>query len=291
LAEKNAELLYMKGVVAERRGDLDDAIDAFRQAGAADPAQIDYVVAEVECLVTAGRPRLALQLVSRRLEEIKSDGTLELLQAEIASMLGEEQTALRALQAAYRLAGPDDNLAQEYGVLLERNGRDREAAAILYPLWDAHGPALPTPTLRSLASACIDTGQAARAKPILTAALEKDPDSRPNWSLLARAAMALDDAATVRRCADELRRIDPADPEAHLLRGYAGWKLNEPEAVRDACAIVLASDPRDVTALCLLGQVYLEGAEPELAREQFLRAIAVDPNCQWALSGLERLER
>lgn len=296
-------VLYMRGVVAERGQDYDSAIDFYHRAGQLDPAQIDYVIAEAESLVAGGKPADALNLVLRRLDDFEGDAALPRLQAEIALLTGDREMALVGFQTALRAGGePDETLVEEYGALLVRLQRYREAVALLEPeyqeLRDAAGPvgaapeATPSASFdRTLAAAYYGVGRPADADRILRQLLRSDPDVPHDWILLARVAFALQDWPTIHRCAKELQRLNPTDAHAGLLLAYLDWRQGHAASATDAFRAAIEADPQDVLAHCLLGLALLEKSDTKGARRQFRQAVEIAPDCQWARWQLDRLDQ
>jgi tetratricopeptide (TPR) repeat protein len=303
-APEDPGVLYLRGVLAERGQDYDSAIDFYHRAGQLDPAQIDSVIAEAESLVAAGRSADALNLVLRRIDDFDGDAALATLQAEIALLTGDYETARVGFQTALRAGGePDRSLIEEYGALLVRLERYREAVALLEPGYDeAQDAARPvvgetpeeaaSPSFhRTLAAAYYGVGRHADAERILRRLLRGHPDTPQDWILLARVAFASQDWPTIRRCAKELQRLNPADLHASLLLAYLDWRQGHAAAATDAFRAAIEADPQDVLAHCLLGLALLKNADLEGARRHFLQALEIAPDCAWAQSQLERLDQ
>lgn len=253
IAPDHPEVNYMLGLTAERRGQLDEAIQHYHRAGQLDPTQIDYLVAEAECLVAADRVRDAFDLVIDRRKQVDDDGTLDVLRAEIARLLGNDADTLAALQTAVRTARDTPRLTLDYGLLLQRLGQSDQAIAVLRPIYDQAPDESSAALVRALASAYETIGRIEEAKRVLERRLQAHPDGPDDWLMLARIALKAGDWPTARRCAAEAQRLKPSDPDAYLLTGYAAWKQHDATAAEAALRSALAADPQDALAQSLLG--------------------------------------
>ena len=286
---EHPEVLYMQGVVAERRQDLERALSYYQRASEGDPTQVDYVVSEVECLVAIGRPWLAQEILQARSADFPQDATLKALQAEVGLLLGDEHAALQGLQAALRTVGSDPRLTEEYGLLLVRTGQYEQAVRILEPMYARSPEQMSRLSVRTLASAYLSLGRPQQAKSLLSRLVEKHPNDPHDWTILARAAMICNDWAAARHCAETLVRLTPDDPDTQFLMGYVCWKLNDPQRAKAALRSVLVSNPSDAMAHCILGDLYRRGDDLPNAERHFQDALRSDPTCEWARDALAAL--
>jgi len=131
--QTGAAFIYLHGVIAERRGELDQALNDFRLANEQDPANLDYLVSRVRCMVACGAPDAALQLVLKAGKDINNDGTIETLAAWIATLIGNTDSAMDSFRSAIRATG-SPSLTLDYAMLLIEEGRYTEARVLLEPL-------------------------------------------------------------------------------------------------------------------------------------------------------------
>ena len=145
LGLESAELSYMRGLISERSRNLTDALESYRRAGELEPGQRDYLAAEAECLVALGRVEEALDRVRDAHSRFDRDGTLDVLEAEIAMLLDRREEAVESFRRAMPLLGDNDVVAEEYGLLLVRTGHFAEAVSVLQPLRERAGDEGPGP--------------------------------------------------------------------------------------------------------------------------------------------------
>lgn len=259
-APNAAEVAYAYGLLAEAEEQPGAALDQYRKARELDGSVMDYLVAEAECLVALGRHDEAVVLVSDHLGRFDSKGTLEMLLAQIAMLVGDRQQALTSLRAAAQRAGDHDLVTEEYGRLLSETGRDDEALAILQPYVARRGEAASPSAILALSAGYLAVGQPGQAKPLLHALVGRRPNDARGWTLLVRAAMATRDWTTSRRCADEVERLDAASSLPYLVRGYVCWKQNDLPGARASLERALALRGDDAVASDLLQRVLEQSA-------------------------------
>jgi len=288
-----AEIAYTLGVISERTEDLEVALSHYRRARLRAPGVADYVVAEAECLTAMGRHEEAVALVSANIGRFDSDGTLELLLAQISLLIGDEDSALDNLGLAIERAGcragcleglgECSALIEEYGRLLSKAGRHAEAVALLRPHVESGTDAPASSVVNALCVSYLATGGAAEAKRLLRKEVDRHPDNAGSWMLLARASMTADDWTTARRCADRLERLVPRNSQAYLLRGFVCWKQGDLQAALASLQRAIEIDSSDPLAHCIMGQVLEDaGRSPAVARTHYERALHIDPQFAWA---------
>ncbi|MCP4591180.1 MAG: tetratricopeptide repeat protein [bacterium] len=303
-APGSSEVEYLLGLIEEQSDRLDDALTHYRRARQWNGDTVDYVLAEAECLAALGRAEEARELVTDKMGRFDSDGTLELLLAQINILLGDSKEALSYMSIALDRSGcgmpsahDTDGCAgvvEQYGRMLSEAGRHVEAIGLLRPYVAAHDePSLSVVT--ALCSSYLATGQASPVRDMLRERLRQGENHPRCWMLLARASIMFGDWTTARRCVDHLasRRAPIANRSAqpHLLRGFVCWKQDDPVEAEASLRRALSIDPRDTLAHCLMGQLVEE--DQRLAAEAHYRAaLEIDPNCAWAryLLGMPDLE-
>ena len=108
-----------------------------------------------------------------------------------------------------------------------------------------------------------------------------DQTARDRASALVQIAQSLCDRNLYRDCmpwAEDALRLDPGLPEAHLISGYANFKLlNTQEAIVEF-EKTIELDPTNFMAHLYLGIIYNGNDDPNLALEYFTAAIQFADN-------------
>lgn len=247
-AQREARLLYLQGVTAQRDGRLERAIDLYRSALATDSARLEARAFLGLALDQAERPQEALEQYDLYLREEPEDTTVRLNRAAALVHLGRFREALEELETfevAPHLQGIRKNLE---GVALLRSGQAQKAAEAFHQALRLD-PARLEPRV-NLAAALVVLGEREQAaeelRQVLTA-LPRDPAANNNLGVLLADQKDGPAAVTAFRTAGQ-------EPEAELnlvtLLGEQG-KLED--------ALLLVSDVVD--------------RFPELARARVLYAV------------------
>lgn len=284
---ESAEADYTLGVIAERTNDIDMALEHYRRARSRGRGAVDYVVAEAECLTAMGRFSQAISLISDQIDRFDSDGTLEMLLAQIYLLDGDRDDALRELGLAMERSACDAQrlrgssgcalLIEEYGALLTEAGQYGHAIALLESFVELHDDAPPS-IVAALATSYLETGRSSAALRLLVPQTKRHPESAVGWLLLARSAILASDWTTARQGADTLRRLVPDSSEAHLVRAFVCWKQNDRDEAVWSLRQSLAIEPHDAVAHCLIAQILEDGGRDTIAAQtHYERAFQIDP--------------
>ncbi|MCK4659094.1 MAG: tetratricopeptide repeat protein [Phycisphaerae bacterium] len=295
-APHTPEVEYTCGLIAEHTGQLESALEHYHLARAHDENTMDYLVAEAECLAELGHPEEAAELISENVNRFDSDGTLEMLLAQIALLIGDTEAAIPNLRLAMERSGCGttfsekpggcDVLIEELGRLLSESGQYAETVSLLRPYVQSRADT-PSSVVTALCTAYLSTNRVGEAKQLLRDELRHRPGNTRCMMLLVQASVMTGDWMTARRYAEQLERLTPGDVQAHLLHGFICWKQNELPAAEESFRRALSIDPADTLAHCLIGQVLEETGRRVTAGEHYRRALQIDPRCVWAKRLLE----
>ncbi|MFQ5491250.1 MAG: tetratricopeptide repeat protein [Phycisphaerae bacterium] len=250
------DLAYTRGILAEHSGRLDVAITAYQHATELDRGRLEFVIAQAECLVALDRPDTARRLVADNLDRFDRDGTLDALFAEICLLEGDTTTAVESFRRAMTLLEDEDpDVAEQFGLLLARDGQFAEAVAVLRPLTERHDVELSGAVVRALAGAYLETGQPQAAADLLDPWLDENARDAAAWLLSARLALARNDPATAYHLTDAAIRSQPRNADAYMLHAYACWQQGQNHRAADSLRQILALEPEDPLARQLLDRV------------------------------------
>ncbi|MCH8251086.1 MAG: tetratricopeptide repeat protein [Planctomycetes bacterium] len=287
---RDPRLALLLGIICEQREDLGAALRHYREARQSQNAEVDYVVAEAECLVRLGRSGEALALLDDQVDRFDASATVLALAGRIAVLTGDLPLAVDRLGAALRGAPNDAQVRRMYGLLLVEAGRWTEAMGVLEAV--ATGDRSETAdaaVVRGLARCYLEIGRPAEARDILRRCVRTNGgDAQAQW-LLARASIETGDWLTAMAALDVVSRQRSGDHDVALLRAMVHWKTGRHSAAADALKKLLSERPKDVDALCLLGEVAYSMGDVASARRHFATALAIKPWYGWADQGLSGL--
>ena len=285
------ETAYLHGLIAERRGKLDEAIESYQKAYQAKPDELDYLVTYVECLIAADRCTEALDVIQPRRADFERHASVHALTGQTFSLLGRANEAAGCYQLAVHLAPEDPVLREEAGLALLAADRIEQAHA----LFDTD-PANSNSGMSGGLAALLADGllrksrrpdQAAR---LLERAVEIHHSDPTLWLLLAEACMQLDRIDRAGEAIDQAAGLAPDRAELWLLRAYHALATGRTaEAVRAARRLVQQNSD-DVEARALLAKT-LE-IDPQTAPEaitHYWHILSIAPDNAWAARRLDQL--
>ena len=273
----SADLLYTEGVVAEQRGQFDTALKHYEHAQSLDPTNVDYLVAQAECLVAMDRPSEALALLDKHAGRVNEDATVTALVAHISQLLGRPEDAANHYRQAIAPDTRDTLITEELGLLLSRSGRHYDALRVLEPLLeDPAGVPVTGGVRRALANCYLATGQADSAVEVLGEYTRANPQDTLAQLLLAKAAITVGDLWTALRAINAAEKREPNHPEVKLVRAVVQWQRGQLTAAAVSLREVLVLAPNDADAHRLMANLLLAQDKSELARTHFQRARQID---------------
>jgi len=285
----NAELMSLRGQIAERMGLYEEALNHYRGARESTDAVLSYLLAEAECLVTLDRVDAARALLEQNLAGYDNDPSILALLGEIALRTGDEERALTAFGAVLSSGQAGRLIEEQYALLAARNGQCNDAIPVLSRLIKDEREASVS-LLRELAGCELKVGDLEAARMHLHRLVGREPDNPRVWMLYARCGLQARDAAMILRGANRARRLAPDDPEPLLMSAYGYLQRNRFDDARSALNQLLRMSPDDVMAHCLLGNIAQRGGRLDKAREHYHRALKLDEHCVLARQALARME-
>lgn len=286
---RSAELAYAEGVILEDRDQIDAAYDCYREALRLQPAHGDALVAAAELLAGSDRPEEALALLREHGDRMDDRGTVALLSARIARLLGDESAAAGSYLEALAHRRHNPAVALEAGLYLVQTRRWSSATSVLEPLSTSEDGELQGPAIQGLALCRLGMNDPASAQALLLSWLARKPEDGRARMLLSRAALAGGDESLARSSIRMARELLPLDFEVRFLSTLLEWREGAIDAARTAAAVLVRERPDDADVLCLMGELQAEAGERGSARASFERALAIAPGSTWASSSLERL--
>jgi predicted Zn-dependent protease len=212
-----ASASHLRGVVAERWGETDEAVRLFEQAAQLEPKQHGHVVALAEALVAADRVDDATQHLEAVAESARGDAAIFDTLGQVYAAAGRSDEAAAAFAKATLYAGHDPELAERHALALVEAGRAEEALATLHRLGQADDADRMSLQM-ALGEAHLAADDEVAALRAFQRATRLAPDSRPAWIGVAKASMARGDFGTAESA---LQRLDEDDADVQMLRALS----------------------------------------------------------------------
>lgn len=284
------DLHYMRGVLLEQRNDFTAAVAEYAQARTMNADNVDYLVAQAECLVVLDRPEEALILLDENLHRFDANGTVAVLAGRVAALLGDWDGAVERLGQAAAILGDSPIVAEELGLLFVRAGRCEEALALLRPVVASADESEAAAVRRGIATCALTLGDPTSAKAVLIDYARLHHEDGPAQLLLAKAALETNDLLTAERATDLAEQLAPGRGDTALVRAAVQWRRTDYAAAADGLYALLAREPTNVEAYCLLAEVLRAQGQDDSARDCLERALRINPSCIWARHALVSLE-
>lgn len=270
----SADLHYSQGVILEQRNRIEEARNEYARARELDPTQLDYLVAQAECLVESDRAGEALRVLEENADRFDDNATIAALAGQVAVSLGDTDKAARYLARAHLAVGDDPRMAETLALLLVDAGRCEQAVPMLRQVLES------SPTSgairRSLGRCLLANGEPGEATTVMTDYVQAHPREVQSSITLAQAYVEIGDLSAARRTLDRLDR--PNDPSVLLTFAAILWKQQEYPAAADLLYTLLQRDPSNAPALHLLASILRAQNEPDAADDCLARAAASDPS-------------
>ena len=273
-----AEYSYLSGLVAERYGQLDQALDFYREAHEFAPRQTNYLMAYGETLISLDDPEEVLYLIEDHIQSTENHARLWALKGEALNMLGRYEEAALAYRRALVEIQDDRSLLESYAMALFRAQQYTDALIPLESLHTELKDKTPLHALEALARCCLETEAYARGATYLWEVTRRDPGDADAWRMLTQCSLAVDNLSDAKLAAERAVALSPDQPGAHTTLGFVLVQLRDWVEARRVLAAAYQADPDDVLALCLLGQVLEAAGSSRRAAQYYKRALQADPD-------------
>jgi Tfp pilus assembly protein PilF len=289
LNPKDPQADYLSGVVYQRWGQTQKALDFYSAACALSPDTLEYVMAKAEMLESLNKPAEALALLQSRVAFFEHSAAIR---DEIGLLL-EQQGQLDAAVDMHRqatLLESDDLTFREHLASAEfRDGQYGDAADSINRLMADAKYQKRTDLFLMLGECQLQIGRAAEARGTFQAASALDPSSVSALLGEAKAEVAVDDNGradvTIRRAA----ALGAAESDIDLLRGYLRLRENRLDEALASFRRASQLHQSDPICLCMEGYVFQKQGRTADASRCYAEALRISPGDDMArrlLAGL-----
>ena len=293
IAPDDPETAYLHGLIAERRGKLDEASEFYHSAYQARPDELDYLLTYVECLIAADQCAEALAAIQPRRADFERHASVHALTGQTFSLLGRKNEAAGCYQLAVHLAPEDPVLREEAGLALLAADRIEQAHA-LFDTDPAESNAAISPGLTALLADSLlrKSRRPDQATRLLEHAVKTHHNDPTLWLLLAEACMQTDRIDRAGEAIDQAARLAPDRAEVWLLKAYHALATGHTtEAVRAARQLV-RQNPDDIEARSLLAKTLeIDPQTAPQAATHYQHILSIAPDNAWAARRLDQLNQ
>jgi len=278
LAPENAEADYLSGVISQRWQKNEQAFSFYKSAADKAPAELAYLMAQGEMLVTMGRPAEALAMLESRVVYFEHSAALRDAVGQLLMQNAKYRQAVAMFRQASILSTDDPAIREHLAIAQFRAGDHRDAADTLKRLLKDDRYLKRGDLYLALGVCELQLSRHREAREAFEMASQLSPTSSAVWLGLGKAAMELSDT---RRAEIALRRcltLEPANSEANLLLGYARLKQNKLDDALASFRKANALNPADTTALCMVGHTLEKLGRNAEAFECYQKALKIRPD-------------
>ncbi len=274
----DAESRYLGGVIYPRWQKPQAAYEMYAAAGERAPAELAYLLAEAEMLVSLDRQAEALTLLQTKVVYFESSPAIRDAVGQLLARAKRYREAADVLRQASILAADDNTIRERLGMTLYHDKQFKEAADVLEKLMLDERFATRSDLYAVLGESQLQVGRYREARANYERAVELDPASGHLYLGLGRAAMECNDLKRAELALRKAQSIDPQAAEAHLMTGYLRLRQNRMKEALAAFQKAATLDRKDSVALCMIGYVYEKTGRGDLAMQYYGRALKVKPN-------------
>ena len=222
-----AEIEYLRGVVAQQQEHWDEALSAFRRAGELDDQEVAYVVAAAQAWLQLGQPRAALEFLQSATARFGWTNAYQAALAECCGQLGDHGAAASAWQRAAAAGDAEPSLRERLAVALYRAGRHAEAIPVLTELLAGDQGGSSRLLRLMLAESFLLERQHAAARTQAQMILRHEQGDVLALRLLARCWAAGGELAPALRVARQALAADADDPRTLELVAALAWRTGD----------------------------------------------------------------
>lgn len=278
----DAEADYLSGIVYERWQQPQRALDFYQLACDKAPAELAYLIAKAETLVSLHRSADALTLLQAKVVYFDHSGVIR---DEVGLLLmgeGKYDQASEILRRASILE-PDDLTIQEHlGMSLYYAARYVDAVEVLTPLVQNDHFTKRADLWLTLGECHLNIGETSQAVTNFQQATQQLPTSPTIWLSLAKAQLQADNLHGAQIALRRSLSLDANNSQTHLLFGYLYLRQSNVAQALGEFSRASRLDPSDTVSLCMVGLALEKLGRSQQAQAFYERALQLDPTDEMA---------
>jgi tetratricopeptide (TPR) repeat protein len=277
-----AEASYLSGVVFQRWQQPQQAFNAYKRASDLAPAELAYILAQAEMLVSMNQSADALTLLQEKVIYFEHSAAIRDAVGQLLMNEGRYSQAVEMLRQASILASDDDTIREHFALALFYNKDYRDAADVLHRLTKNDPYAKRADLITALGECQMQIGQHREARMSFETASQIDPSSAGVWLSLGKAAIAANDMKRAELSLRKSLSLQPNNSEAQLMLGYLRLRQDRLNDALAAFQKASALDRTDTVSLCMIGYVLEKLGRSEQGLQYYGQALQIRPNDELA---------
>ncbi|HWB53846.1 MAG TPA: tetratricopeptide repeat protein [Tepidisphaeraceae bacterium] len=275
---KNAEADYLSGIIYQRWQLPADALRFYTSANTNAPAELAYLLARAEMLVTLDHQGEALALLQSKAQYFEHSAALRDAIGQLLVDRGDYASAIEMFRQASILANDEDlSIRERLGLAMYYAKHYGDASDVLSSLAAKESYASRADILLALGDCDLHIGKYHDALNSLQAASRINADSPAIWLKTAQAALELDDLRWAELAVHKAIQLRPGSAQGQILLGYIRLKQNRLQDALRAFVAANKLDPHDSLSVTMTGFVYEKSGMKKQAAECYSRALQLQP--------------
>lgn len=285
LAPEDAEAPYYLGIVHERFGQFEEALNFYKAATTNDPSSAQYVVAAAEMLVNLQRYGEAEALLDNPPEGLTHSAAIRQCAGRLAMVQQQHERAVERLEQARTLAPDDRTIVEDLAFAYMAAGRFADAehlAGQVVRLEAAgaraeRGPMRERRDLQHLrARALMAMDRPVEARSIYEELTQSEDGARDvaAWIGLGKACAVLEDLGRLRAISSRIIAMDATRAEGYVLQAMFRRSAGEHEAALESLARAIELDAKSPEPWMLSGLIFQDLGENEFAVQAYREALS-----------------
>jgi len=279
----DAEADYLSGIVYERWQQPQRALEFYQLACDKSPAELAYLIAKAETLVSLNRSADALALLQAKVVYFDHSGVIR---DEVGLLLmgqGKYDQASEILRRASILSPDELTIREHLGMALYYAAQYMDAIEVLNPLVKDDHFSKRADLWLTLGECHLNVGESSQAVTDLQQATQQLPTSPAVWLSLAKAQLQSENLHGAEIALRRSLSLDANNSQAHLLFGYLHLlQSNVPQALGEFSR-ASRLDPSDTVSLCMVGLSLQKLGRSQQAQAFYERALQLDPADEMAI--------
>jgi tetratricopeptide (TPR) repeat protein len=279
---KNAEADYLSGVVYQRWQKPDVAYEFYTHASEKAPAELSFLMAKAEMLVSMDRGPEALKMLQEKVIYFEHSAAIRDAVGQLLVGQHEYKPAVDMLRQASILTPDDMTIKEHYALALYYARQYEDSADVLSKLMKDEKYAKRSDLYATLGGCYGEMGRYRESRECFESATKIDPSAAGLWLGLGKAALQLGDLRRAELALKKALSIEPTSGETNLMLGYLRLRQDRlPEAL-DAFKKVSSADNADALSLCMTGYVLQKMGKSDEAIVYYGKALKRNPNDELA---------
>ena len=277
LDPKNAEALYLSGIVSQRWQRYPEALEFYTQAADAQPSELAYLLARAETLVRLDRRVEAMSILQEKVVFFEHSPAIRDAVGQLLMQEQKYEQAIELFRQASILSSEDTGVRERLALAYFQAGQYRDAADALTRLVAVEPYTRRADLYVALGESYLATGKPVDARSSFQTATEIDPSSSQAWLGLTKAALSMNDLRRAEIAAFKTVALAGDRADSHLALGYLRLKQERYTEAGESFRRATLLNPEDPVALCMVGYVLDQQGRYREALSFYGQALRVRP--------------